>query len=206
MPDKLTEWSAAVQVREGEQVCGDYYLICRVANRVLVAAIDGIGHGPEAALASHLAVATLETDPGQSLVSLFDACHKALPDTRGVVMSLAVFDASDNTLAWLGVGNIQGRLLRADKTTSRPVEELFQYSGVVGHEMPSVLAFTVLPVAKGDLLILATDGIRPDFAKGLHIGKSSHQIANEILAGHSKGTDDALVMVAKYKGGGPLLE
>jgi len=141
MPDKLTEWSAVVQVREGEQISGDHYLICRVGKRVLVAVTDGLGHGPEAALASHQAVATLEIDPAQSLVSLFAACHKDLHSTRGVVMALALLDASNNTMAWLGVGNIQGRLLRADKTTSRPVEELFQYNGVVGHEMPSAAGF-----------------------------------------------------------------
>jgi negative regulator of sigma-B (phosphoserine phosphatase) len=56
MPDKLVEWSTAVQVREGEIMSGDHYLICRAGGeRVLVAVVDGIGHGPEAAEASQLA-------------------------------------------------------------------------------------------------------------------------------------------------------
>jgi serine phosphatase RsbU (regulator of sigma subunit) len=204
MPDKIVEWSVAVQTRKGEEVSGDHYLICRVSNRVLVAVVDGIGHGPEAALASRTAMKALEANADQSLVALFSICHKALHDTRGAVISVAAFDGLTNSLAWLGVGNVEGRLLRADRSATRPEEELLKYGGVVGHEMSAVLIIGVLPVAKDDVLILATDGIRPDFAYDLKIGKSAHNIAHDILAKYNKGTDDALVMVAKYRGGVPL--
>ena len=203
MLDRLTEWSVAIQVREGETVSGDHYLIYRTSSRVLMAVIDGIGHGPEAALASRTAVSTLEALADQSLVSLFRTCHKALRSTRGVVMSVAIFDEADNSLAWLGVGNVEGRLMRGDKSANQPEEELVKYRGVVGHELPTALAFSVLPVSKGDVLILATDGIHHDFTKNLHIGKSAYNLANDILTQHSKGNDDALVMVARYIGGVP---
>jgi phosphoserine phosphatase RsbX len=182
---------------------GDHYLIRRVSDCVLVAVVDGIGHGPEAARASRLAVSILEAHATESIVSLFELCHKALSETRGVVMSLAVFDGSDGSMTWLGVGNVEGRLLRTDKTSIHQEEELLKYSGVVGHKMPPVLIFSVLPVFKGDVLILATDGISLDFTKNVYIGRSAHQIANDILAKHSKKTDDALVMVIKYQGGVP---
>jgi negative regulator of sigma-B (phosphoserine phosphatase) len=201
MLDKMTDWSVAIQVREGENQSGDHYLICWASNRVLVGVVDGLGHGPEAALASHTAISTLEANADQSLTSLFSICHKALSTTRGVVMSLATFDGVENSMSWLGVGNVEGRLLRADKT-SIPEEELLKYRGVVGHELPQVLAFSVLPITKGDVLILATDGIHHEFTKNVHIGKSAYQIANDILGEHSKGIDDALVLVAKYRGGG----
>jgi len=203
MPDKLTEWSVAIQVREGEKVCGDHYLICRESNRVLIAVIDGIGHGPEAALASHMAAATLEANADQSLISLFKLCHKRLQRTRGVVMSLAVIDASENSIAWLGVGNVEGRLMRVDKSMSHSEEELLKYRGVVGHELSEVLVFSVLPITKGDILILATDGIHHEFTTDLHLGRSAYNIANDILTRHGKGTDDALVMVARYLGDVP---
>lgn len=201
MPDKIVEWSTAIQVREGEIMSGDHYLICREENRVLVAVVDGIGHGPEAADASQRAVSILKTHAAEPLVSLFSLCHHELKNSRGVVMSLAAFDSANNNLSWLGVGNVLGRLLHADKTLLYPEEELLTYSGVIGHAMPPVLVFSVLPVSKGDVLILATDGVEQDFAKSLHIGRSSHQLANDILSQHSKGTDDALVIVAKYRKG-----
>lgn len=201
MPDKMTDWSVAVQMREGESISGDHYLIHRMENRVLVAVIDGVGHGPEAAVASRKAGATLEANIEQPLVYLFSACHKELKDTRGVVMSIAIFDESEGNMAWLGVGNVHGRLLRADKTSTTLEEELLQYSGVLGHTMPAVLASRILPVTKGDVLILATDGIHSEFTKDLHIGRSAQQITNDILLKDSRGTDDALVLVAKYRGG-----
>ena len=203
MIDKIVEWSTAIQVREGEALSGDHYLICRVLDRVLVAVVDGIGHGPEAAHASRRAVEILEANAGESLVSLFTLCHQELRDTRGMVMSLASFDGHGESLTWLGVGNVQGRLLRADMTLVHREEELLTYSGVVGHEMPAVLVFSVLPVFKGDVLILATDGISHDFTKSVHLGRSAYQIANDILTKHSTGVDDALVIVVKYRKGLP---
>ncbi len=116
-------------------------------------------------------------------------------------MSLAAFDDSDGNMAWLGVGNVEGRLLRADTTFPHQEEELLKYSGVVGHEMPPAFIFSVLPIFNGDVLILATDGIHHEFTKSVYIGRSAYQIANDILAKHSKGTDDALVMVVKYQRG-----
>lgn len=201
MIDKIVEWSIAIQVREGEDMSGDHYLICRVADRILMAVVDGIGHGPEAARASRLAVSVLEAHADESLVSLFALCHKELRSTRGVVMSLALLDSSDDSMTWLGVGNVGGRLLRTDKTSIYSEEELLTYSGVVGHEIPAMLVFSVLPIFKGDVLVLATDGISYEFAKSVFTGRSAHQIANDILSKHSKGIDDALVMVVKYQKG-----
>jgi serine phosphatase RsbU (regulator of sigma subunit) len=169
---------------------------------VLVAAIDGIGHGPEAAEASRIAASTLETYAEQSLVSLFVKCHKALHDTRGVVMSVVAIDCISHRLTWLGVGNVEGRLLRFNNGSDRAEETLLLRSGVVGHDLPSTLTVSVLPISNGDLLLLATDGIHVDFTAGLHIGKSPHQIANDTLTHHSKGIDDALVVAVKYQGGG----
>jgi serine phosphatase RsbU (regulator of sigma subunit) len=203
MQDKMLEWSVAVRAREGEDLSGDHYLVCPGSDRYLLAVIDGIGHGPEAAAASRMAVSILEANAGSSLPSMIEHCHRALSVTRGVVMSLSLFNASDNTMTWLGIGNVQGRLLRIDKNSPRSREELFLRSGVIGHTLPSMLDVHVLPVAKGDLLILATDGIQHEFTEGLFLGKSTQQIADHILARNSSSADDALVMVARVNGGAP---
>jgi hypothetical protein len=72
----------------------------------------------------------------------------------------------------------------------------------VGLQLPS-LRGAVLPVAPGDLLLLATDGVRSDFAEGLRPQEEPQQLADRILARGFKGTDDALVLVACYRGGAP---
>jgi len=76
----------------------------------MAAVVDGVGHGKEAARAARKAIATLDLSVGKSPVALFQRCHEQLRSTRGVVMSLASFNANDNTLAWLGVGNVEGVL------------------------------------------------------------------------------------------------
>jgi hypothetical protein len=71
---------------------------------------------------------------------------------------------------------------------------------VVGYQMPPLRA-TSLSVSPGDTLIMATDGIRSGFTSGLTLAGSLQEIADSILALHCKGSDDALVVVARYVGG-----
>lgn len=79
-------------------------------------------------------------------------------------------------------------------------EYLLLRGGVVGYQLPPLHASTI-PVARGDTLILATDGIRSGFAEGLDLGEPPQRIADHILAQHGKSTDDALVLVGRYIGG-----
>ena len=197
---ELLEWSVASRARQGEELSGDHYYICPGSDRFLVAAIDGIGHGPDAALASRLAVSVLEANRGRSLPHLFDICHRALRITRGVVMSMALLNESNHTMTWLAVGNVQGRLLRMQRGPDQAAEELFLRSGVVGHNLPSTLGVTVLPIAKGDMLVLATDGIHDDFARNILMDRSTQEIADGILGRYANGVDDALVLVARMGG------
>ena len=68
---------------------GDREFVCRYPNGVLIAAIDGIGHGEEAAIAANTAISVLKTNANRPVISLVQECHEALPRTRGVVMSIA---------------------------------------------------------------------------------------------------------------------
>jgi hypothetical protein len=112
-------------------------------------------------------------------------------------MSLATFDASDNTMTWLGVGNVEGVLLHRQFHVLPGTETLLQRPGVLGDHLPRLSA-SVLQIAAGDLLIFATDGIRPGFADNANLNDSPQQIADRILTQHGRGTDDALVLVARY--------
>jgi len=125
-----------------------------------------------------------------------------LRSTRGVVISLAAFNAVDETMTWVGVGNVEGVLLRADPTVDPGNESLLLRSGVVGSRLP-LLHASIVPVMRGDTLIFATDGIRSEFAQRLALGDGPQQLADRILAQYAKGTDDALVLVARYVGEAP---
>ncbi len=198
----LIEWGVATLAHPGEAQSGDRHLVKPVGTSVLVAVVDGLGHGAEAATAAQAAVAALERHATESPVPLIERCHRALHGTRGAVMSVAVLGRSDRSMTWVGVGNVEGLLLHGDGATrSRSGREsLVTRGGIVGSELPR-LHPTVLPIAPGDLLIFATDGIREGFADGLSPEAAPQHLADQILARHGKGTDDALVLVARYLGG-----
>jgi phosphoserine phosphatase RsbX len=197
-PSPLLEWGFASVALRGETMSGDLHLVQPFADGggVLVGAVDGLGHGEEAAAAARRAVETLQTFAHESVIALIRRCHEALHRTRGVVMSLASFQRRDDTMTWLGVGNVEGMLLRADPAAAR--ETILLRGGVVGYELPQ-LRGTVVPITPGDTLLFATDGIRAGFDVGLNPADPPQRLADQILARCTTGTDDALVLVARYK-------
>ena len=92
---------------------------------------------------------------------------------------------------------VTAMLLRVGPTDQSRREDLLLRGGVVGFQLPA-LSEHVLAVAPGDTLLLATDGVRPEFAEGLVLGPSPQELADRILAQYLKGSDDALVLVAQF--------
>jgi hypothetical protein len=201
-PPPLLDWGMAVLPLPGQDVCGDLYLVQPFANGALVAVVDGGGHGEEAFVAASVAVATLQADAHEDVLALLRDCHEALRPTRGAALTVASFNAVDGTMTWVGVGSVEGVLLRADAQTGRACEYVLLHGGVVGWQLPALRSF-VIPVARGDTLLLATDGIRIGFDAELRLDEPPQQLAEDILARDAKGTDDALVLVARYLGGVP---
>ncbi len=197
MEDRLVDWSAAILAVEGETVSGDMYLVRPFPDGLLIAAVDGLGHGPDAAASAQIAITTLERNPDQPVDQLVRSCHDALRNQRGVVMSMASIHKARGMMTWLGVGNVEGRLIRAHPEPGLPHGSLLLRGGIVGHNLPSLIPIEV-PVAVGDVLIFASDGIRSDFAENLTISADPQQLVRDILARSAKNTDDSLVLVARY--------
>jgi hypothetical protein len=197
MTQPCIEWGVAAEVLPGEAESGDRHLVCAVPKGMLVAAVDGLGHGVEAAAASQAAIDTLGQFAYEPLPKLLRRCHESLRPTRGAVMSLASFDATENTMSWVGVGNVTGLLLRAKP--SAPHETLLLRSGVVGAHLPPLQPATV-SLARGDVLAFATDGIGNDFMDSVSLDGPMQAIAERVLNRHLKGVDDALVLVVRYRG------
>lgn len=191
------EWGMAMRTLEGESESGDRCLVRPLPGGVLLAAVDGIGHGREAALAAQVAIETAEEFEGRSLKTLVERCHERLRETRGVVMGVAVFDAAAGSLTWIGVGNVDGILLRADRHGGRKRERLLQRPGVIGGRIPALREVTVT-VAEGDMLIFATDGIDGRFDQEFDPKAEPQRLAERILERHGKETDDATVLVARF--------
>jgi negative regulator of sigma-B (phosphoserine phosphatase) len=181
---------------------GDRHLVRCTDDGVLIAAIDGIGHGKEAANAAKVATSVLNEGAEEPVISLVQHCHEKLRSTRGVVLSLASIDLSHGLMTWLGIGNVQGVLVHANTKTNHVREMLLLRGGVVGSLLPPLQA-TVLPIARGDTVYFATDGVRSDFGETLTARENPQKAADRILAQFHNGHDDALVLVARLTGARP---
>lgn len=196
----LIDWAVAGQTLAGQKESGDQHWVKVCPSQALVAVLDGVGHGTEAALAAQNALATLQQFAGESLIALLQHCHERLRSTRGVVMSLASFRAQDDTMTWLGVGNVEGVMLHRQFHVLPGQESLFLRPGVLGGHLPRLSA-SVVQVFPGDILIFATDGIRAGFADYTNFNDPPQRIADRILTQYGQETDDALVLVARYRHG-----
>jgi len=198
----MVEYGVARFVLPGQGESGDHHLVCCNRSGILVAAIDGIGHGEEAASVSKAAVALLRSFADEPIISLVERCHERLRATRGVVLSLASIDPEHGMMTWLGVGNVQGVLMRGDAKNGNAQESLLLRAGVVGSQLPALQA-TVLPIVRGDTLFFATDGVRRDFSVTLSARENPQRAADRILEQYRSGTDDALVLVSRVTGINP---
>jgi len=206
----VIEWGVAERSLGGHAESGDQCLVQPFPLGALVAVVDGLGHGDRAAEVSKMAVATLQEHAHEPVISLMQRCHESLKGSRGAVISLASFNALKNTMTWLGVGNVDGVFLHTNAQQPATHKSLLLRGGVVGYRLPN-LYDAALPIASGDLLIFVTDGIRSSFIKEqfqsyslsptFDRSQSPQQIADFILTEYGRQTDDALVLVARYKGG-----
>jgi phosphoserine phosphatase RsbX len=156
----------------------------------------------DAALAAREAAFILSSRSTLPVQALIEVCHEGLTQTRGIVMTLAVFDVKRATVDWCGVGNVEAVLFHADPAAPFACEALVTRGGVIGYRLPS-LKISTARVWPGDLLILATDGIRNGFVDGVQIQDDPQTIAESVFAQYRKDSDDALVLVARYNGGRP---
>jgi negative regulator of sigma-B (phosphoserine phosphatase) len=195
----MVEYGVAKKVLSGHGESGDRHFVRCNQNGVLIAAIDGIGHGEEAANAARTAESVLNEENDIPAISLIERCHERLRGTRGAVMSLASVDVVHGLMTWVGVGNVQGVLTRADISRGAAQEMLLLRGGVVGAVLPPLQA-TVLPITKRDTVYFVTDGIRSNFAESLTALENPQRAADRILEQFNGGKDDALALVVRLMG------
>jgi negative regulator of sigma-B (phosphoserine phosphatase) len=202
-PTRLLDVGVAFTALKGESESGDLHLVRALdgGDSVLVAVVDGLGHGQEAAAAARLAIDTLERRAAATIPELVQHCHEALIGTRGVVMSVAQFDASHDTMTWIGLGNVAGVLVPGDRGDRTSYTTLVTRGGIVGSRSGHpVVRPWVIPIQPHDILVLATDGLHADFGEDIVPQRDADATAKRLLERYGKGTDDALVLIARYLG------
>jgi len=174
-------------------VSGDACFIKEYEGQTLIAVVDGLGHGPRAALVAQETVRYLEEHYREGLTKLMLGCHGALMGTRGVVMGLALIDHQRSILTYAGFGNIRIRVVGAGRVSFGSM------NGIVGDNVRKVMEEETA-FGPGDLVIMYTDGISDKFGLGDYPGlirKEPQQIADTIFRDYARQNDDALIVVAR---------
>lgn len=193
------EWAVAERPLPGERVSGDFYVVRPFADGVLLAVIDGLGHGPEANHAAHLAADSLSDSAERGVAAAIAECHEALRGSRGVVLTVAVYRPGPGLFEWCGVGNVESILWQHPGEPDGRRESIASRGGVVGYQLPSLHVASV-PVAPGDICCLATDGISSGFVEKTPAYLAPRALADHILARFARSTDDALVLAVRFIG------
>lgn len=198
-PD-LLDYAVAARALHDSPESGDAHLVLATDGGVLLAAIDGLGHGTEAAMAARAALETLVEHAGEPVTALLNHCHLAMLRTRGAAMTVAAVASADGTMSWSGVGNVDGLVLRRRRGAGEGGDvALNNAGGVVGYRMPRPRN-SLVSLSPGDLIVFATDGIASGFTSTITRVAATEEIAARVLDGFGRADDDALVLVARWLG------
>lgn len=189
----------------GEIACGDAWLVRGRGERILIAVVDGLGHGVDAAIAADAAIASIERTQSQPLAQIVQAAHGALRPTRGAALSVAELDAKTRQIRFAGVGNVGGVVMSSDTRTRAFVNS----PGIVGHTLPRVHELTYeWPV--GGTVVLFSDGITARWHLDRYPalgGQRAPIIAATLARDYTRGRDDMTVLaVAETRVTGPSAE
>jgi len=91
--------------------------------------------------------------------------------------------------------------VRADREPSGDPSrtELLVRGGMAGGSLPSTAASTA-DIARGDVVAIATDGVRRGFVDGIKGGEPLQALAERLLEQYQTSQDDALVAVVRVQG------
>jgi anti-sigma regulatory factor (Ser/Thr protein kinase) len=181
----------------GQTECGDSWAHFSEGPITRVVVADGLGHGPEAAVASRAATDVFRRNRQLPLTELLARCHEALAATRGAAMAVAEIDRGTGVLRYAGVGNIAGVVLGGLKDRG-----LASHNGTVGQHLPRAQVFEHEWPADG-ALIMSSDGIVSRWSLDDYVGiraKHPSLVAGLVYRDFSRKRDDTTVVVARATG------
>jgi negative regulator of sigma-B (phosphoserine phosphatase) len=189
----VTATTAHISVPKiGERVNGDAIAICNGPDdRLLLAVIDGLGHGPIAAEASSAAVAALKLATlDQPVLALMQAVHTALRGTRGAAATICLLHG--RKLQVCAVGNVM-------LTSTVSNVPLVLSAGVLGMRVPKFRVCET-ELKKGTRLALYSDGISTRFRADETQSLSPQDACKQIFERYRKNEDDATILIADLDG------
>lgn len=180
----------------GEEACGDGWAFGCHGHGATVLAADGLGHGPEAALAARAAVEALGRHRELAPAELMTRVHEALRITRGAAVALGYIDCGRDEVRFAGVGNISAWVLHGGRRA------LVSHNGIVGHNMRKVQEFTAA-FPPGALCIMHSDGLQSQWDLDAYPGLAVRHpslVAAVLMRDCIRRRDDAMVLAVRREG------
>lgn len=189
--------NALLAAKPGETECGDGWSLIKKRSLYKLIALDGLGHGPEAARAVRTTIkefhALIEDDPAETIKVL----HRRVRGTRGAVGMVFHINKASGMIAFAGLGNIGARFVSAERS-----KNCISYNGIIGYAIPNSLHSNSITWRPNETLIIHSDGLKTRWDLS-HLPNILNQdgsiLAAALYKDFSRGNDDLLIIVLKKK-------
>ena len=131
----------------------DSGLVIEDDHGAIVALIDAAGQGRAAAESARRAATIVRRVAGRSVAETFLEVHRALDGEPGVSLGVARLDFATSRIEFTGVGRVYGAVAGSVERV------LTSVPGTVGVGLPKAPSPGVIQAARGDVLVLAVDGL-----------------------------------------------
>ena len=116
--------------------------------------------------------------------------------TRGSALTIARLD-NNFELSYIAVGNVLGLCWCMERSGFHSISFL-EEGGILGYHLPA-LRLGKIQMQPGDVLMIATDGIKEPFSVMDPTFESPEILAERIFENHRNLRDDALLIVAQLR-------
>ena len=185
------EIASSIRNCPGESVSGDAVLVHQLEQGFLIGVVDGLGHGPNAALASEKACEIFKNNATLELTGLMNLCHKGIRGTRGAAATLVKINPTEGVLQHLGVGNVEV------VTYGQKIAPI-NSPGVLGGGQIRMLKESEYRFSSGGLMVIHSDGISNRMELDKLEQEEAQGIAEEIIERWGKDHDDASCAVILF--------
>jgi serine phosphatase RsbU (regulator of sigma subunit) len=194
-PDSRFDYGGLSVPHPRETTSGDSWWVEEPdAGRQTLMLADGLGHGEFASQAAQAAVEVFRKSRGKEPENIIRDADGVLRGTRGAAMAVAVVDAAQQRIDYVGVGNIVAGIVSEDG-----IHRLVSHNGTVGLGIRKIQKFTY-SWPRGALLIMHSDGLTANWNLERYPGlmvRHPSVVAGVLYRDCSRHNDDATVLVAR---------
>lgn len=179
----------------GQYVSGDLAIVESRDNQLMLAVVDGLGHGPEAHQVSMRIRDYLVAHWSEDVVGTMRKLHEAIRGSIGAVAGMAVIDTHSGMVRYTGIGNTAYRLFGSRNL------RLVSTAGSLGHQIRSPQVQTHV-LTEDDVIVMYTDGIKDRFDLEDYPQlryQNADTVARNIVDRFGKPHDDATCLVLRSK-------